>query len=40
MNKRMIYGIICIVLAAALAFGGIPLLSTRVNDRTPRGTVG
>ena len=34
MNKRMIYGIVCIVLAAALAFGGIPLLAAKTNAKT------
>lgn len=33
MNKRLIYGIICIVLAAVLAFAGIPLLSAKTNAK-------
>ena len=34
MNKRMIYGIVCIVLAAVIAFGGIPLLASKINAKT------
>lgn len=34
MNKRFLYGIICIVLAAAIAFIGIPLLASKANAKT------
>lgn len=34
MNKRFLYGIICIVLSAVIAFGGIPLLASQVNAKT------
>jgi len=33
MNKRLLYGIICIVIAAAIAFVGIPLLSSHTNGK-------
>lgn len=33
MNKRFLYGMICVVLAAVIAFGGIPLLASRANSK-------
>lgn len=33
MNKRFIYGIVCIILAAVIAFGGIPLLASQTNAK-------
>lgn len=33
MNKRLIYGILCIILAGVIAFAGIPLLTARVNEK-------
>lgn len=33
MNKRFFYGIVCIILAAVIAFGGIPLLASKTNAK-------